>query len=115
MLTPASAPPRRREAGRSPRTARRPRRTSSPPSPRKRRPSPAVPVSAARYRARLQVPHAQALARLVEVAVDALVEFGLGEVLLELMAEEGVGGVAGRRSEERRVGKECRSRWSPYH
>src|SRR5688572_26271105 len=24
-------------------------------------------------------------------------------------------GNAGRRSEERRVGKECRSRWSPYH
>src|SRR5688572_31477503 len=23
--------------------------------------------------------------------------------------------VFGRRSEERRVGKECRSRWSPYH
>ena len=23
--------------------------------------------------------------------------------------------VVGRRSEERRVGKECRSRWSPYH
>src|SRR3989441_8147142 len=23
--------------------------------------------------------------------------------------------VRGRRSEERRVGKECRSRWSPYH
>src|SRR6266542_33446 len=23
--------------------------------------------------------------------------------------------VTGRRSEERRVGKECRSRWSPYH
>ena len=23
--------------------------------------------------------------------------------------------VAGSRSEERRVGKECRSRWSPYH
>ena len=22
---------------------------------------------------------------------------------------------AGERSEERRVGKECRSRWSPYH
>ena len=22
---------------------------------------------------------------------------------------------AGSRSEERRVGKECRSRWSPYH
>ena len=23
--------------------------------------------------------------------------------------------IASRRSEERRVGKECRSRWSPYH
>ena len=23
--------------------------------------------------------------------------------------------VYGRRSEERRIGKECRSRWSPYH
>src|SRR2546426_2008574 len=26
-----------------------------------------------------------------------------------------VKGVSGGRSEERRVGKECRSRWSPYH
>src|SRR2546427_12531136 len=25
------------------------------------------------------------------------------------------GGLVGERSEERRVGKECRSRWSPYH
>ena len=24
-------------------------------------------------------------------------------------------GIAAVRSEERRVGKECRSRWSPYH
>ena len=24
-------------------------------------------------------------------------------------------GLGSRRSEERRVGKECRSRWSPYH
>src|SRR2546425_11869442 len=30
--------------------------------------------------------------------------------------QEGAGeGEAGQRSEERRVGKECRSRWSPYH
>ena len=29
---------------------------------------------------------------------------------------ESIGRLAGgRRSEERRVGKECRSRWSPYH
>src|SRR3712207_7519957 len=27
----------------------------------------------------------------------------------------GLGGGAPARSEERRVGKECRSRWSPYH
>src|SRR3990167_3139371 len=26
-----------------------------------------------------------------------------------------VSGIIGDRSEERRVGKECRSRWSPYH
>ena len=28
---------------------------------------------------------------------------------------EGGGATGGLRSEERRVGKECRSRWSPYH
>src|SRR2546429_10028948 len=27
----------------------------------------------------------------------------------------GMGGPGYKRSEERRVGKECRSRWSPYH
>ena len=26
-----------------------------------------------------------------------------------------IGAAVGTRSEERRVGKECRSRWSPYH
>ena len=26
-----------------------------------------------------------------------------------------INGASGIRSEERRVGKECRSRWSPYH
>src|SRR3712207_6927396 len=28
---------------------------------------------------------------------------------------DGAGATVGYRSEERRVGKECRSRWSPYH
>ena len=33
-----------------------------------------------------------------------------------LAASIGTGNIAGvARSEERRVGKECRSRWSPYH
>src|SRR5256885_16698577 len=30
-------------------------------------------------------------------------------------AQPGIGQRVDRRSEERRVGKECRSRWSPYH
>ena len=29
--------------------------------------------------------------------------------------EETAKGIGNTRSEERRVGKECRSRWSPYH
>ena len=32
---------------------------------------------------------------------------------LSVMEREGIDGEV--RSEERRVGKECRSRWSPYH
>ena len=35
------------------------------------------------------------------------------EVLLPINL--GIPGVKRSRSEERRVGKECRSRWSPYH
>ena len=39
--------------------------------------------------------------------------------LLSSMQENGIGRIinvsANLRSEERRVGKECRSRWSPYH
>src|SRR2546430_17271379 len=33
----------------------------------------------------------------------------------ELSVSSGGASVAAVRSEERRVGKECRSRWSPYH
>ena len=33
----------------------------------------------------------------------------------EMKADIGLGGNKVARSEERRVGKECRSRWSPYH
>ena len=35
--------------------------------------------------------------------------------LKEHMTFTELGEKLGRRSEERRVGKECRSRWSPYH
>ena len=37
---------------------------------------------------------------------SAYADSGVAEVLDQLDSE---------RSEERRVGKECRSRWSPYH
>ena len=37
------------------------------------------------------------------------------EVCRRLMTTPGVGPLVALRSEERRVGKECRSRWSPYH
>src|SRR2546421_13035119 len=47
---------------------------------------------------------------------------GMGKVMAEARGgvQEGVdtahyAHTEGRRSEERRVGKECRSRWSPYH
>ena len=33
----------------------------------------------------------------------------------QLLRPLGISGSDFRRSEERRVGKECRSRWSPYH
>src|SRR5574337_403653 len=39
---------------------------------------------------------------------------GMGP-LLELIARSDIEDIAINRSEERRVGKECRSRWSPYH
>src|SRR3989454_9076005 len=56
------------------------------------------------------------------------VGFGMGDVVLgELLKDRAkqpeapaqldafLVAVSGERSEERRVGKECRSRWSPYH
>src|SRR2546422_11235525 len=40
---------------------------------------------------------------------------GLRTSLLELLPSDAVVVLDQERSEERRVGKECRSRWSPYH
>ena len=42
-----------------------------------------------------------------EIAAAITAEFDRQNSHIELIASE--------RSEERRVGKECRSRWSPYH
>src|SRR6266568_8910209 len=54
-------------------------------------------------------------AAILELAADVVKE---AAELKELAAERSWAGRAGTvsaRSEERRVGKECRSRWSPYH
>ena len=57
------------------------------------------------------------LAKREKVILVVLVSFALGTIItiaepdLQVLANQ----VASIRSEERRVGKECRSRWSPYH
>src|SRR5258706_15526691 len=53
------------------------------------------------------------LAQLCEEAPDNLAGEGLMEALRLQIVELNQQALA--RSEERRVGKECRSRWSPYH
>ena len=48
---------------------------------------------------------------------DLRKSYGTRTVLdgLDLVLPPGIHALLGPRSEERRVGKECRSRWSPYH
>ena len=48
---------------------------------------------------------------------DYLHTLNMGSTLFRLILAMFLGCLIGidRRSEERRVGKECRSRWSPYH
>ena len=43
------------------------------------------------------------------------IKLGAAEIKLRQGIGKAESEVAGARSEERRVGKECRSRWSPYH
>src|SRR3989449_3983931 len=44
-----------------------------------------------------------------------LLSFGSGLYSLWIASKSATGISGLQRSEERRVGKECRSRWSPYH
>ena len=59
------------------------------------------------------------IGRVVSVGDGIARVYGLNEIQAGEMVEfaSGVKGIALNleRSEERRVGKECRSRWSPYH
>ena len=62
-----------------------------------------------------------AVGRVVEgigVGVDLVAEVGRnrgGQVVADQVLTDDDDGHPDDRSEERRVGKECRSRWSPYH
>ena len=48
--------------------------------------------------------------------ISTNLEIGIVHTIRGKVEEEGVYTVSAKvRSEERRVGKECRSRWSPYH
>src|SRR2546422_9598908 len=57
--------------------------------------------------------------RRISPKITSLFYSALGQVLvvrqLKVDSARFVGGQGSLRSEERRVGKECRSRWSPYH
>src|SRR5256885_7272459 len=68
----------------------------------------------------LQIPPVP-LASELTVFCSALLGAGLGFLWFNchpaqmFMGDTGSLPIGGARSEERRVGKECRSRWSPYH
>ena len=53
----------------------------------------------------------------IKIELDSVVSAQFGDeirsLISEVLTEQGISGLT--RSEERRVGKECRSRWSPYH
>src|SRR5260370_24718281 len=59
-------------------------------------------------RSALLMPHAQEVQRRIQPVKIRQRHFPRG-IALQIVAEDRP------RSEERRVGKECRSRWSPYH
>ena len=52
--------------------------------------------------------------RIISIVIAVMMVFMLGTVVFAATGEDIVESNRSR-SEERRVGKECRSRWSPYH
>src|SRR2546422_3696331 len=72
----------------------------------------ALPISIAAYRAK-QPPH---IVQVFEVGTQTILSSGAVYPVFQLMRDNGFAvDWNDLRSEERRVGKECRSRWSPYH
>src|SRR3712207_9128457 len=58
---------------------------------------------------------AQGVGDLQAFVVEILITFILVFVVMAVATDERAPAAIAPRSEERRVGKECRSRWSPYH
>ena len=50
----------------------------------------------------------------IDMAVGVIIGGAFGKIVSSVVADI-IMPPLGLRSEERRVGKECRSRWSPYH
>src|SRR5689334_14171448 len=69
-------------------------------------------------RVRVQLAGADARAELARIGEDTLTSARIlaeRPTLRRLLQERDLTNLLPVRSEERRVGKECRSRWSPYH
>src|SRR2546426_12327500 len=77
-----------------------------------------VPATGRRFRTPGERAGAQRVARLkhfVDVAVEHLARRVAEQPLSRPVPGADLAALSDGRSEERRVGKECRSRWSPYH
>ena len=68
-----------------------------------------VPITVAGLCEQLDLTHSSVIMTLMKMGIMANINQNIDEDTLLILADELL------RSEERRVGKECRSRWSPYH
>src|SRR2546430_13549740 len=75
----------------------------------------ALPIFGRERRAGGEIAHLRELANGVQVAAVAGDAQRRSDLPRRSVGERDASGDAQSRSEERRVGKECRSRWSPYH
>ena len=69
-------------------------------------------IKAVGYRHRWLIPN-QNIKNLNDISLGYLMKQGVKKVLFDM--DNTLSLPYAYRSEERRVGKECRSRWSPYH